>query len=72
MTYLTLAYGIISLDPLYVLICMLPFITLSVIGHKIIERNEIISSDDKKYGIWPLRAAFTFTHRVYAGKEKIF
>jgi hypothetical protein len=39
LTYLTLVYGIFTLDPFYVLICMLPFITLSVIGHKLIERN---------------------------------
>lgn len=70
--YVALTYGLITFNLWFILLSPFSFIILSGIGHKLIERNDVISEEDKKYGIWPLRAAFTFTHRVYLGKENIF
>jgi hypothetical protein len=39
LTYLTLFYGICTFNPFFIFGSMLPFIILSVIGHKLIEKN---------------------------------
>jgi len=36
MTYLCFFYGIITLHILYIIFCIVPFATLSLIGHKLI------------------------------------
>lgn len=70
-TYAVALIGFITLNFYYVLISPFLFLLSSFIGHKLIEGNEMISSNDRQYGSWPAIAAFTFTHRVYMGKENI-
>ena len=60
--------GLISMSWKLIALGVVSFPICSVIGHKVVEKNEIYSSEDRKYGLWPLRSAFTFTHRVWMGK----
>jgi hypothetical protein len=48
--YLFLIAAILTFEWRLLITSLLSFPTLSVIGHKIIEKNEIVSAEDKKYG----------------------
>ncbi len=61
MLYLFLIAAILKFESRLLIASLLSFPILSVIGHKIIEKNEIVSAEDKKYGLCPIRGAFTFT-----------